>query len=210
MKTIILNLLLGLLLIPPSYGQLEIQAAAVVEGDYILAKSYPLSAQSGPVLVRLQRYTKQDYQLATGLNINLWLNEWLALNYEFHLAYDRTYGFRINTGWGQMIGGSLIDKVSTGVGATLVTICMFIPEGITFNFETGDKTALQFYFNPLEANFLYLDNKNIIAASEIGLKLQYEIGDGLFIRPKLGIRYQYLKKRLGLTMGLEFVFFSSQ
>jgi hypothetical protein len=193
-------------IVTTSQAQLNLQIEVGVEGDVMWSNS-PSQIQSGPVFVSINKYEKRDFRLTAGANVNLWLNEWIGLNYEFYLGADTRYGFQFNTGWGQVAAAYLLkDGISTELGAGLVVICALLPEGVIFNIPVNDDLTLQPYLNPLESDYLHLARDKFNFAGEVGLKFQYQLGAVISIRPKLGLRYQYAQKRVGVTVGLGFVF----
>ncbi len=168
----------------PDVFQLEVSS----EGDYM--------------------WLDNEYRITGGFAFNIWPTEYLGLNYEYQFGYDSEYGFQMNTNWGTVLG-VLISDITGGTAEYLALLTFFIPEGVSFAIPVAETMYFIPYINPLEADYLHRDWPRWRCAGEVGMKVHYRLPNGMALRPKFGIRYQYSKKRLGLTIGFGFMPFES-
>jgi hypothetical protein len=151
-----------------------------------------------------------DWSATSGFAFNYWLTDHLAINYEFQCGYDNRYGLTMNTGWGQVAAGLLYSEFSGTLSgdalATLAILSLIIPEGVTFAINPYDDLVFMPYLIPLEAQYLHNDYPHFRCSGEVGLKMHYRLGNGFAFRPKVGLRYLYSKQRLGITVGIGFIF----
>lgn len=147
--------------------------------------------------------------ITTGFGVNYWFTDHIAINYELQLGYDHPYGFTLNTGWGQVAAGFLLDEFGGNTVGDIVGIvailAMIIPEGVTFALNPYDDLVFMPYLIPFEAHYLQHDLPQLRCAGEVGLKMHYRLGDSLALRPKIGVRYLYSKQRLGIEVGIGMV-----
>lgn len=171
------------------------------------------SLQFEPLIEGNYYWNTAEWSITTGFGLNLWVLDHLALNVEFQLGYDARYGFTMNTGWGQVFGGFLVSEFGGNgldeVFGTLTVISMLIPEGVTFAINPEDDLVFMPYLQPLEAHYMHSD-QSYRCAGEVGLKLHYRLDNGMAIRPKIGLRYLYGLKRLGIEVGIGMVLFDSE
>lgn len=193
---IIYTLLLLSFLSTQSFSQSEgsFQLEAMTEGSYF--------------------WQHDDFSITTGVGLNIWPIEYIGLNYEFQIGYDSRYNFTFNTGWGQVLCGFLFSEFSgSGFGEALGVVAILAlacPEGVTFAINPGDELVFMPYLIPLEAQYLHGDGKRFRCSGEVGLKIHYNLGNGMGIRPKLGIRYLYSKYKLGIEVGLGVMLFDTE
>jgi len=186
------NIILGLLLLSTIVLQAQesgtAQLEAVCEADYL--------------------WLEDEYRITTGPTFNYWITDNVGLNYSFQVGYDSRYDFQFNTGWGQILAYYLLDLFDNEVGY-LTALSIIIPEGVSVAVPVNKIATLIIYCNPLEADYMQYDNPRLRCAGEFGVKPQIHLGHGISVRPKIGMRYQYSKQRLGVTIGLGVVFLDS-
>ncbi len=155
-----------------------------------------------------------DWSVTTGFGFNYWFTDHFAINYEFQIGYDKRYGFTMNSGWGQVAAGFLYSELGgTFTGDFLGTVsilALLIPEGVTFAANPYDDLVFMPYLIPFEAQYLASDYPRVRCAGEVGLKMHYKLGNGLALRPKIGLRYLYSKQRLGIEVGIGMVLLDTE
>ncbi len=198
MHSFYISLIAALLSLPNCklFAQTEgaVQLEAITEGNYYWHNS--------------------DFSITTGLGLNIWCTDHIALNYEFQLGGDSRYGFTFNTGWGQVVAGFLYSEFGgTTVGdvmGTIALLALMAPEGVTFALNPYNDLVFMPYLIPLEAQYLHSDYPRFRCSGEVGLKFHYRFDNGMALRPKIGLRYLYSKNRLGIEVGIGFILFDSE
>jgi hypothetical protein len=156
---------------------------------------------------------------AIKLNMEVFVSKSISLNYSLGLG-SSSHDFYYNSHAGLVGGGYLflkgvdhenrIDDEESSINPMYFVgiFLALIPEGINFYVPVNLNSKSAFlvpYINPLSYTF-YKDVSTM--SSGAGMKLQYFLGNSLYIMPDLGVQYLYKTgtpiMNIGLGFGLRF------
>lgn len=139
----------------------------------------------------------ENYTIAGGLDIQWFVTDIVALDYQAVLGTKKGQGFYLNSGLGQIAGVYLLAQGYESYGS-LAMFALLVPEGVSCHFPVGASMCLSPYIHPLEAQL----NNGFDLAGEWGIKMSYYFKNGMSIQPHIGGRFVYFQKQIGLNVGL--------
>jgi len=176
-----------------------------------LKAQYAGQFQLGVATEANYHWQTNQYSITGGVKANIWISDFISLNYNLQLGADSEYGFTANSGLGQLLAIAIAVDTTIIEGktarASLAILSAIVPEGFSIAVNPYSDWVIIPYINPIEFHVLAKDSHRAFRiGGEVGVKLSFLVNDPQTLQTKIGLRYLYGKNRWGITWGLSYMF----